>query len=42
MHWVTGRKIKINRAATVWLIRRFIDPDWPTYRVAIIAAAGQL
>ena len=27
MHWVTGRKIKINRAATVWLIRRFIDPD---------------
>ena len=27
MHWVTSRKIKINRAATVWLIRRFIDPD---------------
>jgi len=27
MHWVTGRKIKINRAATVWLIRRFIDPE---------------
>jgi hypothetical protein len=27
MHWVTGRKIKINRAATAWLIRRFIDPD---------------
>ena len=27
MHWVTGRGIKINRAATAWLIRRFIDPD---------------
>ena len=27
MHWVTSRKIRINRAATVWLIRRFIDPD---------------
>ena len=26
MYWVTSRKIKINRAATVWLIRRFIDP----------------
>jgi len=27
MHWVTSRKFKINRAATAWLIRRFIDPD---------------
>jgi hypothetical protein len=27
MHWVTGRKIRINRAATAWLIQRFIDPD---------------
>jgi hypothetical protein len=27
VHWVTSRKIKINRAATAWLIRRFIDPD---------------
>jgi hypothetical protein len=27
MHWVTSRRIKINRAATAWLIRRFIDPD---------------
>ncbi len=26
MHWVTRRGIKINRAATAWLIRRFIDP----------------
>lgn len=27
MTWVTSRKIKINRAATTWLIRRFIDPE---------------
>jgi hypothetical protein len=27
MHWVTKRGIKINRAATAWLIRRFVDPD---------------
>ena len=27
MHWVTARRLKINRAATAWLIRRFIDPD---------------
>jgi hypothetical protein len=27
VHWVTGRGIKINRAATAWLIRRFIDPE---------------
>src|SRR5215468_3972334 len=27
MHWVTKRGMKINRAATAWLIRRFIDPD---------------
>lgn len=27
MHWITGRGIKINRAATAWLIRRFIDPE---------------
>jgi hypothetical protein len=25
MHWVTKRGIKRNRAATAWLIRRFID-----------------
>lgn len=25
MHWVTSRKIRINRAATAWLIRRFVD-----------------
>ena len=27
MRWVTKRGIKINRAATAWLVRRFIDPD---------------
>jgi hypothetical protein len=24
--WVTRRRIKVNRAATAWLVRRFIDP----------------
>lgn len=27
MTWVTKRRIKVNRAATAWLIRRFIDRD---------------
>ena len=27
MTWVTKRRIKVNRAATAWLIRRFIDPE---------------
>jgi hypothetical protein len=27
MTWVTKRRIKVNRAATAWLIRRFIAPD---------------
>jgi hypothetical protein len=27
MMWVTKKRIKVNRAATAWLIRRFIDPD---------------
>ena len=26
MTWVTKKRIKVNRAATAWLIRRFIDP----------------
>ena len=26
MLWVTKKTIRINRSATVWLIRRFIDP----------------
>jgi hypothetical protein len=30
MKWVTGRQIRqirLNRAATAWLVRRFIDPE---------------
>lgn len=27
MKWVTREKIRVNRTATCWLIRRFIDPD---------------
>jgi hypothetical protein len=26
MLWVTRRRIRVNRAATGWLIRRFVDP----------------
>lgn len=26
MIWVTKKRIKVNRAATAWLIRRFVDP----------------
>ena len=27
VQWVTRPQIRVNRAATAWLIRRFIDPD---------------
>ncbi len=27
MKWVTRKHIKVNRAATAWLVLRFIDPD---------------
>ncbi|MBI3301700.1 MAG: chromate resistance protein [Deltaproteobacteria bacterium] len=27
MKWVTRRSIRVNRMATAWLIRRFIDPQ---------------
>jgi hypothetical protein len=27
MRWVTRRGVHIDRAATAWLIRRFVDPD---------------
>jgi hypothetical protein len=27
MRWVTRRSIHVNRTATAWLIRRFLDPD---------------
>lgn len=26
MHWVTRKSIRVNRTATAWLVRRFIDP----------------
>jgi hypothetical protein len=26
MNWVTRKRIHVNRAATAWLIRRFLDP----------------
>ena len=38
MHWVTRRGIKINRAATAWLIRRFVDPD----AVFVFVAAAEV
>ena len=27
MRWATRRGVHIDRAATAWLIRRFVDPD---------------
>jgi len=27
MKWITRQNIRVNRTATCWLIRRFIDPD---------------
>jgi hypothetical protein len=27
MLWVTRPHIRVNRAATAWLVRRFVDPD---------------
>src|SRR5919204_2226777 len=27
MKWVTRRSIRVNRVATAWLVRRFIDPQ---------------
>jgi hypothetical protein len=27
MKWVTRKRIHVNRTATGWLIRRFVDPD---------------
>ncbi|WP_419145208.1 chromate resistance protein ChrB domain-containing protein [Myxococcus stipitatus] len=26
MKWVARKRIQINRTATAWLVRRFIDP----------------
>jgi hypothetical protein len=27
MKWITRKQIRVNRMATAWLIRRFIDPQ---------------
>lgn len=27
MKWVTRRRVRVNRAATAWLIRRFVDTE---------------
>jgi hypothetical protein len=27
MKWITRQEIRVNRTATCWLIRRFIDPE---------------
>jgi hypothetical protein len=27
MEWVTRHEIRVNRTATAWLVRRFIDPE---------------
>lgn len=27
MKWITRERIRVNRAATCWLIRRFLDPE---------------
>jgi hypothetical protein len=27
MKWVTRKRIQVNRAATAWLVRRFVDPQ---------------
>jgi hypothetical protein len=27
MEWITREKVRVNRTATAWLIRRFIDPS---------------
>ena len=27
MRWVTRHRIRVNRTATAWLIRRFVDPE---------------
>lgn len=35
MTWVTRRGIRVNRTATAWLVRRFIDPD---VRLAFVEA----
>jgi len=40
MHWVTRRGIRVNRTATAWLVRRFIDPGATFEFVEPEAVAG--
>ncbi|MFL5401791.1 MAG: chromate resistance protein ChrB domain-containing protein [Gemmatimonadales bacterium] len=41
MLWVTRSRIRVNRAATGWLIRRFIDPS-PSFRFVDPAAVARV
>ena len=45
MRWITRQEIRVNRTATCWLIRRFLDPEAeflfvPAEEVASIQAAS--
>ncbi len=40
MRWVTRRGIHVNRTATAWLIRRFLDPEAEILFVAPERVAG--
>jgi hypothetical protein len=40
MKWVTRRQIHVNRTATAWLIRRFLDPEAEILFVAREEVAG--
>jgi Chromate resistance exported protein len=40
MKWITRQRIHVNRTATVWLIRRFLDPDAEIAFVEPAAVAG--
>ena len=47
MKWVTRRGIRVNRTATAWLVRRFVDPAAEFLfveadRVATVQAEGAL
>lgn len=40
MKWVTRRNARVNRIATAWLVRRFVDPDAEFLFVAAEEVAG--
>lgn len=45
MKWITRQRIQVNRTATCWLIRRFLDPEAelifvPAEQVAPVQAAS--